>query len=567
MRELTKKIKTALKEEKCDLVLKNATFLNVFTQKLETGHIGIYKDSIIGIGDYEGEVEIDCSNNYVVPGFIDAHVHIESSMVIPEKYSTIALKNGVTTVIADPHEIANVQGVKGIEFMLENSRNTLLDIFYMLPSCVPATPFEDNGYTLEHKELKSFINNPRILGLGEVMDVSAVLSRNEEMLEKILLAKGKNIDGHCPNVNGISLNGYLCAGITTDHECSTVEDALEKVKNGMYVIIREGSAAKNLTTIIKAVNNENYNRFLFCTDDRHLEDLMEEGSVNNCVRLAIREGVDPIKAFTMASFNAAQCYGLKNLGAIAPGYKADLVILENLKRVNITKVIKNGKDIDSVKYKKSSSFKVKNSIDMDFVSEENFNVSLEGKKINVIKCKPQSLETKKVVREIKSNDGVISGLKGKDILKLGVFERHKKTGKYSLGFVEGLGLRNCSIAQSIAHDSHNIIVLGDNDKDMSIAVNSLITMGGGIALVSEEKLIAHLSLPIGGIMTFQDPKIVSESVKRLNRIARSFGIKPEFDPFTTLSFLALPVIPELKLTARGLFDYSKFQFIDLEINS
>lgn len=565
MKELSKKIKAALKEEKCDLVLKNATFINVFTQKMETGDIGIYKDTIIGVGNYEGINEIDCLNNYVVPGFIDAHVHIESSMIIPEKYSQIALKNGVTTVIADPHEIANVQGVKGIEFMMSNSKSSLLDIFYMLPSCVPATSFEDNGYTLSHKELGGLINNPRVLGLGEVMDVPAVLSRNEDMLNKILMSLEKNIDGHCPQINREALNAYLTAGIKTDHECTTVEDALDKIKSGMYVIIREGSAAKNLTTLIKAVSNDNYHRFLFCTDDRHLEDLIEEGSINNSIRTAIKEGLDPIKAYTIGSFNTAQCYGLKNLGAIAPGYKADLVILENLKRVDIGRVIKNGKELDSVKPHKSSSFKVKNSMNMEFVSEETFKISCAGTKVNVIKCKPQSLETKLIIRDIILEDNIISEVKGKEILKIGVFERHKRTGKYSLGFVEGLGLKNCAIAQSIAHDSHNVVVIGDKDKDMAIAVNSLITMGGGIAIVSEEKLIAYLSLPIGGLMTFQDPFIVSEGIKRLNRIARTFGIKPEFDPFITLSFLALPVIPELKITSRGLFHYTKGRFINLEL--
>lgn len=563
MRNLSKKIKVALKQEKCDLVLKNATFINVFTQKLENGDIGICGDTIVGIGKYEGHIEIDCVNKYVVPGFIDAHVHIESAMIIPEKYSAVALKNGVTTVVADPHEIANVEGIKGIEFMLENSKNTLLDIFYMLPSCVPATPFEDNGHTLGYKELQPLINHERILGLGEVMDVPAVLNRNEDMLKKILMSSNKNIDGHAPSIHDLSLNAYLTAGIKTDHECSTPEEALEKVKKGMYVIIREGSAAKNLTSLIKAVNNDNYNRFLFCTDDRHLEDLMEEGSINNSLKIAMREGLDPIKAFTISSYNAAQCFGLKDRGAIAPGYKGDLVVIENLKSVDIVKVIKNGMDIEFIKNTKKSSFKVKNSINMEFVSEDSFKVKCEGRNINVIKCKPQSLETMKVLREAVLENSVIKGLNGKDILKIGVFERHKNTGKYALGFVEGLGLKNCSIAQSIAHDSHNIIVVGDCDKDMEVAVNFLITNGGGIVIVSEEKVVGQLSLPIGGIMTFQDPTIVCDGVKRLNRIARSFGIKSDIDPFITLSFLALPVIPEIKLTARGLFDYNKFGFISL----
>jgi adenine deaminase len=563
MKDLSKRIKMALKHEKCDLVLKNATYINVFNQKLEKGDIGICDDTIVGIGNYEGHIEIDCNDRVVSPGFIDSHVHIESTMITPEKYSDIALKNGVTTIIADPHEIANVQGMKGIEFMIKSSKSSILDILFMLPSCVPATMFEDNGDTLTHKELKELVGKEKVLGLGEVMDVPAVLNCDEEMIKKLLLFKDGHIDGHCPKIDEVSLNGYLIAGIKTDHECSAAEEALEKIKKGMYVMMREGSAAKNLSSLLKAVNNENFHRFLFCTDDRHLEDLIEEGSINHCLRVAMRDGLEPAKAFTMATFNAAQCFDLKDRGAIAPGYKADLVIIENIKKVDIVKIIKDGKDINHIKKQRNKSVTIKNSINMNFVSEDNFKIMCIKDKVNVIKCNPQSLETKKVVREVIIDDGYIKGFKGKDILKLGVFERHKRTGKFSVGLVEGLGLKNCSIAQSIAHDSHNIIVVGDKDKDMTVAVNSLITIGGGIAIVSEENLIAHLSLPIGGIMTFQDPYIVAENIKRLNRIARSFGLKAEYDPFITLSFLALPVIPEIKLTARGLFDYNRFEFIDL----
>lgn len=562
MEKIKKKIEMSLGEIKCNLVLKNAFYINVFNGQIEQGDIGICDDTIIGIGKYEGDVEIDCSEQYVAPGFIDSHIHVESTMITPEKYSSIAIKNGVTTVIADPHEIANVEGLKGIEFMLKNSENAMIDIYFMLPSCVPATSFEDNGYTLKCEELLELSKHPKVLGLGEVMDIQAVMNKDEEMLCKLKSFNDKPIDGHSPIISPIELNAYVTSGIKTDHECSNYKDALDKISKGMYVLMREGSAAKNLISLLKAVKDENYHRFLFCTDDRNIEDLMEEGSIDNCLRIAIREGIDPVKAFTMATFNAAQCYGLKNIGAIAPGYKADLVIFESLKQINIKRVLKNGKD-PSLNAKASVIYNIKTSMNVDFVSANDFKVPAIGKEINVIKVRPQSLETIKEIRKITAENGYISKINSKDALKLAIFERHKRSKKYSIGYVEGLGLRDCAIAQTIAHDSHNIIVIGDNDKDMEVAVNSLITIGGGIVIVSEGKLISHLSLPIGGLMTFQEPYIVCENVKRLNRIARSYGIKQEFDPFITLSFLSLPVIPEIKLTTKGLYEFSTASFIDL----
>ncbi|WP_461613301.1 adenine deaminase [Clostridium sp. Marseille-QA1073] len=562
MEKIKEKIEMSLGEIKCNLVLKNAFYINVFNGQIEQGDIGICDDTIIGIGKYEGDVEIDCSEQYVAPGFIDSHIHIESTMITPEKYSSIAIKNGVTTVIADPHEIANVEGIKGIEFMLKNSENAMIDIYFMLPSCVPATSFEDNGYTLNCEELLKLSKHPKVLGLGEVMDIQAVMNKEEEILCKLKSFNDKPIDGHSPIISPIELNAYVTSGIKTDHECSNYKDALNKISKGMYVLMREGSAAKNLMSLLKAVKDENYHRFLFCTDDRNIEDLMEEGSIDNCLRIAIREGIDPVKAFTMATFNAAQCYGLKNIGAIAPGYKADLVIFESLKQINIKRVLKNGKD-PSLNAKASVIYNIKTSMNVDFVSVNDFKIPAIGNEINVIKVRPQSLETIKEIRKITAENGYISKINSKDALKLAIFERHKRSKKYSIGYVEGLGLKDCAIAQTIAHDSHNIIVIGDNDKDMEVAVNSLITIGGGIVIVSEGKLISHLSLPIGGLMTFQEPYIVCENVKRLNRIARSYGIKHDFDPFITLSFLSLPVIPEIKLTTKGLYEFSTESFIDL----
>jgi len=549
---------------KAELVLKNAFIINVFTQSIEKNDIAINGDTIVGIGKYDGMEELDCTGLFVAPGFIDAHVHIESSMVTPEIFSHIVIGKGVTTVIADPHEIANVLGMEGIEFMIKNSENSANDIFFMLPSCVPATNFEDNGATLGAKELDVFMNNKSVLGLGEVMDVPSVLNGDEELLKKIQITKNKNIDGHCPGLSDKELNAYLCAGITTDHECSTYEEALKKVQRGMYVILREGSATKNLRDLLPAVNKDNYQRFLFCTDDKHINDLIKEGTIDNCVRIAIEEGVEPIMVFTMASLNAATCYGLKHRGAIAPGYIADLVIFEDLKEVKIRNVIKSGR-----KYiKKVLATKVASrpSINCSYVSEDDFNVEYRGEFINVIKTIPYSVETRREKRKAFKQGDYLFNVEGENILKVAVFERHKNTGKKAVGYIEGLGLKNCSIAQTIAHDSHNIIVVGDNEKDMSLAVNTIIDIGGGIVMVSNGKVLDHLSLPIAGLMTDEDPIIVKEKVENLNVIARNYGVKKEFDPFLTLAFMALPVIPDLKITARGVFDYREFKFIDLFTN-
>lgn len=565
MEKIKNNINTAMAKKNADLVLKNASIINVFTQKIEINDIAINADTIIGIGNYDGICEIDCSGLFVAPGFIDAHVHIESSMVTPEIFSNLVIKRGVTSIIADPHEIANVLGEEGIEFMLQNSTKGDIDTFFMLPSCVPALEFEDNGAVLKADDLNRFMDNPKILGLGEVMDVNAVIACNESMLQKIMMVckHHKNIDGHCPKIRTTELNAYLCSGISTDHECSNVDEALEKVRLGMYVMLREGSAARNLMDLLPAVNSKNYNRFLFCTDDRHIEDIMKDGSIDNCIRIAIREGLDPIKAYTIASFNTANCYNLRDRGAIAPGFKADLVIFEDIKKLKIKDVIKNGK-IYSNKETYSTVIN-KKSVQLDFIKDDLFHIEAIGEKVNVIKVKPGSLETTKEKRKISIENGLIKKVEeeGEVINKIAVIERHKNSGKHCVGFIEGLGLRGASIAQTIAHDSHNIIVVGDNDKDMEIAVNSIISKDGGIVIVSNGKLLNFLRLPIGGLMTGERPEIVIDKISNLSLLARKHGIKKEIDPFLTLAFMALPVIPYFKITARGLFDFSSFRFIDL----
>lgn len=561
MIELKNNINAAMANIKSQLVLKNAFIINVFTQSIEKNDIAINGDTIVGIGKYDGIEEFDCTGLFVAPGFIDSHVHIESSMVTPEVFSHVVISKGVTSVIADPHEIANVLGANGIEFMLKSSLKGVIDIFYVLPSCVPTTNFEDNGATLGIKELREFLLNKMVLGLGEVMDVSAVINKDKSMLQKLNMARNKNIDGHCPGVSDKELNAYICAGISTDHECSTYEEALKKIQRGMYVMLREGSATKNLRDLLPAVNNDNYHRFLFCTDDRHIEDLIKVGTIDNAIRVAISEGIEPIKAITIATLNAASCYGLKNRGAIAPGFIADLVIFEDLNKLKIIKTVKSGKMYHSkITYSKEDS---KTSINCEHVSERDFNVEYRGEFINVIRVIPHSVETRKEKRKAFKKGNFVSEVGGENVLKIAVFERHKNTGKRSIGYIEGLGLKGCSIAQTIAHDSHNIIVVGDSDKDMEVAVNTIIDIGGGIVIVSNEKVLDYLSLPIAGLITTEDPSIVMENVANLNTIAKNHGVKEGVDPFLTLGFMALPVIPDIKITARGLFDYKEFKFIDL----
>ncbi|WP_298842579.1 adenine deaminase [Clostridium sp.] len=565
MEQGKKNIDVAMRRIKADLVLKNARFINVFTENVDRGDIAIVDDTIIGIGEYSGSVEIDCSDLYVAPGFIDAHVHIESSMIMPKQFGEVVIKKGITTIIADPHEIANIEGINGVKAMIESSKKAPIDIFFMLPSSVPATKFEDSGYVLNAEDLEELIDNNCVLGLGEVMDIPSVVNKDDNILKKIDMAKKKHIDGHCPNISASELNACLCCGIKTDHECNNAKDALLKVSRGMYVMLREGSAAKNLKAVLPAVKNNNYGRFLYCSDDRHIDDLLERGSIDNCIRLSTKQGLNPVKAFIIASYNAARCYGLYDRGAIAPGYKADLVIFEELKGLNIIKVIKNGKEYKESPDEKCSKLNIKSSMHMEFIKSEVFKVESKTPTVNVIKLIPHSLETKIVQRKTEKESGYIKKIIDKDILKIAVFERHHNTGKHFVGFLEGLGLKNCSIAQTIAHDSHNVIVVGDNDKDMEVAVNTLISIGGGIVMVSEGKVIAELNLPLGGIMTFEAPYMVSENLKRLSRIARAFGVRTEYDPFISLSFMALPVIPAGKITARGLFDYNKFDFINLDV--
>ncbi|MCX7883492.1 MAG: adenine deaminase [Caloramator sp.] len=555
-----KQMDAALSKEKAELVLKNAFVIDVFNQDIFKADVAIDDGKIIGVGEYEGIYEIDCEGKYVSPGFIDSHVHIESSKVIPRVFAEELLKRGVTTCIADPHEIANVMGISGINFMIENSKDAVIDIFFMIPSCVPATDFEDSGAVLSSDDIKIFTDNPKVLGLGEVMDVSSVINYKEDMIRKIEIFKDKIIDGHCPMAEEKRLNAYILSGVITDHECSNADEAIEKVRKGMYVMIREGSAAKNLEDIIPAVNDKNFTRFLFCTDDKSIIDIINEGSIDYNIKKAIKNNINPIIAITIATLNAAKCYNLKNKGAVAAGYDADIVILDDLKEIKINRVIRKGEINFNIE--KNNSIELKSSMNIDYITKDKFNVKYSREYINVIKAIKGSIITDKVKRKVILENGFVKAVLGDDVLKVGVFERHKNTKKYSIGFIEGLGLKNCSIAQTISHDSHNIIVLGDNDSDMAMAVNRLIDIGGGIAVVSEGKVLEEISLPIAGLMSYENSEFVVERLKSLYNCVYKYMKYKDMDIFLTLAFMALPVIPKLKITDRGLYDFEEGNFLN-----
>lgn len=562
-------IDLAMKNKKAELVLKNAKIVNVFSHEIINSDVAIDNGVIVGVGSYDGIENIDLEGKFIVPGLIDSHLHIESAMVTPQEFAKAVVPRGTTTVIADPHEIANVCGLDGIEYMINSSENLPLDVYIMLPSCVPATKFENSGAVLSSNELTKFINHPKVLGLGEMMNYPGVIYKDEDAISKLDLAhkSDKLIDGHGPDIKDEKLNAYVVSGVCTEHECSTVEEMLDRIRLGMYVMIREGSAARNLEELVRGINSFNYQRCLFCTDDRHPQDTLNSGHIDNNVRLAIKNGIDPITAIQIATINAANCYNLKSIGAISPGYKADLLIVDNLKDFNIEEVYKNGKLVGKNKKalfetKLVDTSKVIDTVNIGEVNKENLKIILESDIVNVIRLLPHNLVTEKVVRKVDIKNNEFKNNEKLDILKLVVIERHKNTGNIGLGLVENFKLKNGSIASTIAHDSHNIIVIGDNDEDILNAIEEVKRIGGGISISSNGKILDSLSLPIGGIVSDKSIEYVNDRLnKMLNLAYNELNVNKEIDPFMTLSFLALPVIPQIKLTDRGLFDVVKFEFI------
>lgn len=574
--ELKKRIAIAGKRIPADIVIKNGQIVDVFNLEIVRGDIAISDGFIVGIGAYEGKKVIDAKNRYICPAFIDGHVHIESSMVIPSEYAKVVISHGVTTVIADPHEIANVSGIDGLHFMLEYSKEIPIDIYFMLPSSVPATSFENAGAELLSNDMEPFYSYSKVLGLGEVMDFPALRNAKDSLIDKIVVTSKYTsyIDGHLAGLQAKDIDIYCSSGIRTDHECESREDALERVTRGMYLLIREGTAAKNLKELIKVVNSHNVRRFLFCTDDKHLDDLIEEGSIDHNVRLAIQYGLEPLIAIQMATLNAAECYGLKNKGAIAPGYEADFIFLEDLESVDITMVFKAGQlmaqegrfigDIKEFKNKNTLKDSLTNTIHFPTIYKKSLQIPIGEQKVaNVIEVIPHQLITKKVKEQVEIKKGLFLPSIEKDQLKLVVIERHKSTGNVGLGIVKGFGLKEGAIATTIAHDSHNIVATGTNDLDILKAIHLLKKMNGGLVVVKNGKTIASFPLPIAGLITDIDYRTVYQALKTLKQSLGELGFTGSFNPFLTLSFLTLPVIPSLKLTDLGLFDVEKGMHIEV----
>lgn len=554
--------------EKADLVIKNANIINVLSEEIHKGDIAIADGIIAGVGeDYHGEKEIDVNGAYVSPSFIDGHVHLESAMVMPEEFVKVVLPAGTTTVIIDPHEISNVFGLHGISFMHEAVKNLPMDVYTMLPSCVPATPFETSGFDLNSYDLSLLIDKPWVLGIAEMMNYTGVLNLDKNIMAKLELAKSKDkrIDGHAPYLKGKDLCAYIASGVKSDHECTTPEEAVEKLRLGMYVMIREGTAAKDLDALIPVLKNNNTRKCIFVTDDRHPSDLKEH--INGMVRRAVEAGVDPIKAVQVASLNTAEYFGLKNLGAVAPGYKADLLILPDLKTFKPSVVIKNGGiAAENGRLKTeigmSEPLSYRGSVNVRWIVKEDFQIHAKSDTVRAIEIVPGQLITKSVKSKIKiENENAISNI-DTDTLKICVIERHRATGNIGKGFVKGFNLKSGAIASTVAHDSHNMIVIGTNDFDMYTAAVALIKSQGGKVVVKDGEILSQLPLPIAGLMSDKSFDYVVQKTGELNSAAHSIGCTLE-DPFMTMGFLSLPVIPELKITDKGVFDTDIFDFVDI----
>ncbi len=564
MRNLKEAVAVATGKHPPDLVLKNASYVNVFSGEIDHGDVAIYQGYIVGIGSYKGENEINLAGRFLLPGFIDSHIHLESSLVMPEEFAKAVLAHGTTSVVTDPHEITNVLGTSGIDLMLEATESLPIDVNFMLPSCVPATPQDESGANLSAEDLAPYYQHPRVLGLAEMMDYSSVLESSKPVMDKIQSARdhGKLLDGHAPFLTGRSLQAYLTVGIGSDHECVHLWEAKEKLRFGQHIMIREGTAAHNLEALAPVITPHTVSRCMFCTDDKHPNHLLAQGHIDMILKKAVALGVDPVLAVQAATFSAASYFGMKEKGAIAPNYLADMVVVNNLTDFTVEYVYKKGELVHQNGITKEFSFpspkinpellkKAENSLHLDPTTPEDFNI-----------CRPCGVL------------GVVSGEiltthcnfaeaidVSQDILKICVLERHKHTGNRGIGFLKGYGLQEGAIATSIAHDSHNIIVVGASEEDLSLAVNSLLEMQGGIVVVKDGKITAQLPLSIAGIMSNQSLVQVNETLEQAKQVAYDQGVSTAIDPFMTLSFLSLPVIPTLRITTKGVFDVISQEYI------
>lgn len=571
--DLKKLIDVASGKIQADIVIKNCKVVDVYNGIITDGDIAISDNLIAGVGNYEGKEVIDAKGKYASPGFIDSHIHIESSYVSPEELGRLIVPHGTTTIIADPHEIANVCGFTGIDYMLKASERTALDIKMMLPSCVPATPWEHSGAVIEAKDMVEPMKSGKLHGLGEFMNFPGVVEGHGEVLDKILAAanEGRVIDGHSPGLNGNALNAYAAARIKTDHECATVEDMHDRISRGMYVMLRQGSACQDLRNLAKGVTPFNSNRCLLCADDMQTKTILTVGHLDNSLRICVEEEIDPIIAIRMATLNAAQCYNLEDRGAIAPGLKADIVLFDNLKDFNVDNVLIDGKEVaKSGEYKLPISFydpsSTKGSFHVKDFSKDKLKLTINSDKAYAINILPGGVVTSKEVVSIhrdENNEFVYN--KEEDVVKVAVVERHQNTGNVAVGLLKGYGIKEGAIALSIAHDSHNIIVVGVNDDDMAYAVEELINQGGGIILVKDKEVIESMPMPIAGLMSDKSGEWVADRLASIHEIAhKNLSISDTVEPVMTLCFMSLAVIPELKITDMGLFDVTAFKFISIE---
>ncbi len=561
-------IRSARGQKEVDLLLTNARIINVFSGEIISGNIAVAKGCIVGFGEYDAKATVDIDDRFMAPGFIDAHVHIESAMTCITEFVRAVLPFGTTTVVADPHEIANVLGVEGINYMLRSSENQPMNIYFNLPSCVPATDMETSGAKLSVKDLFPFMDHQRILALAEMMNYPGVIHEDPEVLDKIknMQKYRKPVDGHAPGLTGRDLYAYISAGISSDHECTTAQEAMEKLKAGMYIMIREGTGAKNFNDLFPIVNPKTSRRLMWCTDDRHLHDILEEGHIDAMVRRAIKSGLDPVIAIQMATINTAEYFGLHHLGGIGPGRQADLVVFSDIEDLCVEQVYHQGVLVAedgkiSPEIDQPEPVSVPSTMNVN-VEEIDLSIPAKGRRIRVIDIVAGQNITRQRILEASISDGLAISDISRDILKIAVVERHTGSGNMGKGFVSGFGLKKGALASSVAHDSHNIIVVGTNDADMKAAVQTVVAMKGGLAAVCDGRVYAALGLPIAGLMSQEPARMVNDQLGGLLIAARKFGSTLNY-PFMTLSFLALPVIPELKITDKGLIDVVRFKAVPL----
>ncbi len=572
------RVKKATGEKKSDLVFKNAKYVNLFTDEIVEADIAVCRMHIVGVGKYDGEIEVDCSGKVLVPSFIDGHIHLESAMISPRSFRDLVVPHGTCAVIADPHEIANVAGLEGIDYILKMTEDLDLHVGVMIPSCVPSTPLDESGAILDSETIKHLYGNERIYGLAEMGNAYGVTHGDEECIKKCVDAMNANklIDGHAPCLTGNMLNAYMTSAVSTDHECTTFEEAREKLERGMWIEVREGTICKDLSALIKLFEAPYYHRSMLATDDSHPDTIINEGHIDKIVRKAIKNGANPIHAIKMASLNPALHYGLSHMGAIGVGYLANIVILDDLETVKINSCYLNGKKVseyDKILRKYTDDYntldknefkRVYYSFNMNDVKESDFEIKTRGEKQRTIEIVPGGILTKESTFDIIENKNLPYGVDiDRDIVKVAVVERHHDTGHIGIGFIKGYGIKKGAVASSIGHDSHNIIVAGTNAKDMALAVNTIKNNNGGIAIACDNTILGDLKLEVAGIMTENDENYVINNVEKLKNIAHNeLGVKENIDPFMTLAFMQLPVIPELKIIPKGLVRVNEQKIVE-----